>query len=123
MRLPLLREWETEIETMLGDGGPMEIMRDWGAKLAGATLRLAAVLHCVRHGCGCINRRPDLRGGCRDRPVSIPHAEAVMALMQAKEGRATMTPGTCCGGSSGMAGGSSPKRGAAPRQAAISKGG
>ena len=35
---------------MLGDGGQMEIMRDWGAKLAGATLRLAAVLHCVEHG-------------------------------------------------------------------------
>ena len=32
-----LREWEAEIEAMLGDGGQMEIMRDWGAKLAGAT--------------------------------------------------------------------------------------
>jgi len=46
----LLREWEAEIEAMLGDGGQMEIMRDWGAKLAGATLRLAAVLHCMEHG-------------------------------------------------------------------------
>ena len=45
-----LKDWETEIEEMLGDGGQMEIMRDWGAKLAGATLRLAAVLHCVEHG-------------------------------------------------------------------------
>lgn len=31
----LLREWETEIEAMLGDSGQMEIMRDWGAKLTG----------------------------------------------------------------------------------------
>ena len=38
-----LRKWETEIEVMLGEGGQMEIMRDWGAKLAGATLRLAEV--------------------------------------------------------------------------------
>ena len=37
----LLREWEAEIEAMLAAGGQMEIMRDWGAKLAGATLRLA----------------------------------------------------------------------------------
>ena len=28
----------------------MEGIRDWGGKLAGATLRLAAVLHCVKHG-------------------------------------------------------------------------
>jgi Protein of unknown function (DUF3987) len=46
----LLRDWEAEIEAMLRDGGILEIMRDWGAKLAGATLRLAAVLHCVEHG-------------------------------------------------------------------------
>ena len=32
-----LQEWEAEIEAMLGDGGQMEIMRDWGAKLAGTT--------------------------------------------------------------------------------------
>ena len=50
MRRAALEEWEAEIEAMLADGGQMEIMRDWGAKLAGATLRLAAVLHCVEHG-------------------------------------------------------------------------
>ena len=27
----LLQEWEEEIESMLGDGGDMEVMRDWGA--------------------------------------------------------------------------------------------
>jgi len=46
----LFQKWEAEIETMLADGGQMEIMRDWGAKLAGETVRLAAVLHCVVHG-------------------------------------------------------------------------
>ena len=47
---------------MLGDGGQMEIMRDWGAKLAGETLRLAAVLHCVEHGpAGNIGGRPSRR--------------------------------------------------------------
>ena len=65
-----LQEWEAEIESMLGDGGQMEIMRDWGAKLAGATLRLAAVLHCVEHGAAGIHRRGDHRGGRRNRAVS-----------------------------------------------------
>ena len=81
----LLREWETEIEEMLGDGGQMEIMRDWGAKLAGATLRLAAVLHCLEHG--AMGR---IEGAATAAAVEIarylvPHAEAVLNMMQAKE--------------------------------------
>jgi len=51
--------WETEIEEMLDEGGQMEVMRDWGAKLAGATIRLAAVLHCVQHGPTGKDRRFD----------------------------------------------------------------
>ncbi|EAQ78790.1 DUF3987 domain-containing protein [Blastopirellula marina] len=39
--------WEVEAEAMLADGGPLEGMHDWGAKLHGATLRLAGILHCV----------------------------------------------------------------------------
>ncbi len=82
---PLLREWETEIEGMLGDGGQMEIMRDWGAKLAGATLRLAAVLHCVEHGpVGRIERRT-LAAAVELARYLVPHAEAVLSMMHAKE--------------------------------------
>ena len=44
-----LEIWEEQIEDMLADGGEMEITRDWGGKLAGATLRLAAIIHCVKH--------------------------------------------------------------------------
>ena len=33
---------------MLADGGQLELIRDWGGKLAGATARLAGVLHCVQ---------------------------------------------------------------------------
>jgi hypothetical protein len=85
----LLRDWETNIEAMLGDGGPMEIMRDWGAKLAGATLRLAAVLHCVEHGAaGRIEGR--IEGQTMAAAVEIArylvlHAEAVLNMMSAKE--------------------------------------
>ena len=56
-----------------------------GAKLAGETLRLAAVLHCVEHG---------LAGNIEGRTIAaaveiarylIPHAEAVLNMMLAKE--------------------------------------
>ena len=40
--------WRAEVEAMLADGGQLELIRDWGGKLAGATARLAGVLHCVQ---------------------------------------------------------------------------
>jgi len=81
----LLRGWEAEIEEMLGDGGAMEIMRDWGAKLAGATLRLAAVLHCVEHGpAGRIEGRT-IAAAVEIARYLIPHAEAVLNMMLASE--------------------------------------
>lgn len=81
----VLREFEDEIETMLDDGGDMEVMRDWGAKLAGATVRLAAVLHCVEYGpVGCIDVAT-IRAAIEIARYLIPHAEAVLDLMQAKE--------------------------------------
>jgi hypothetical protein len=81
----LLWEWETEIEAMLGDGGQLELMRDWGAKLAGATLRLAAVLHCVEHGpAGRIEGRTIAAAVVIARYL-IPHAEAVLNMMLANE--------------------------------------
>jgi hypothetical protein len=81
----VLQEWEAEVESMLADGGQMEIMRDWGAKLAGATLRIAAVLYCVEHGAaGCIGR-PTILAAVEIARYLIPHAEAVLNMMQAKE--------------------------------------
>jgi hypothetical protein len=83
--LAALRAWEAEIETMLGDGGQMEIMRDWGAKLAGATLRLAAVLHCVEHGATGRIEGKTIAAAVEIGSYLIPHADAVLNLMQAKE--------------------------------------
>lgn len=81
----LLREWEAEIEAMLSDGGQMEMMRDWGAKLGGATLRLAAVLHCVEYGpAGRIEGRTIAAAVVIARYL-VPHAEAVLNLMLASE--------------------------------------
>lgn len=45
----LFRDWEAEIEGLLAEGGRLEGIRDWGGKLAGATLRLAGVLHCLEY--------------------------------------------------------------------------
>jgi hypothetical protein len=63
----------------------MEVLRDWGAKLAGATLRLAAVLHCVESGPGGTINRETIGAAIAIGDCLIPHAEAVLAMMQAKE--------------------------------------
>ncbi len=84
--LASLGEWEAEIEAMLGDGGQMEIMRDWGAKLAGATLRLAAVLHCVQRGEVDRIEGQTVAAAVAIARYLIPNAEAVLNLMLAKEG-------------------------------------
>jgi hypothetical protein len=81
-----LEAWEAEIEAMLADGGQMEIMRDWGAKLAGATVRLAAVLHCVEYGPTGEIDLPTLLAAIEIARYLVPHAEAVLNMMQAQEG-------------------------------------
>jgi len=81
----LFRTWERDTEEMLADGGQMEVLRDWGAKLAGATLRLAAVLHCVESGPGGTINRETIGAAIAIGDYLIPHAEAVLAMMQAKE--------------------------------------
>jgi hypothetical protein len=78
------RDWEAEIETMLGDGGQMETTRDWGAKLAGATLRLAAGLHCAERGAAGRIEGATIRAAVELGRYLVPHAEAVLNMMQAK---------------------------------------
>ena len=81
----VLREWESAIEEMLADGGQMETICDWGAKLAGATLRLAAVLHCVEHGPTGQIDESILEAAIEIGEYLIPHGEAVLSMMQAQE--------------------------------------
>lgn len=85
----LFRDWEGEIESTLADGGDLEMIRDWGSKLAGATLRLAATMHFVRHS------SPDALAIGVDRETMcgaisiarylIPHAENVLSMMLVHE--------------------------------------
>ncbi|MGD9722624.1 MAG: DUF3987 domain-containing protein [Pirellulales bacterium] len=81
-----LEAWEAEIEAMLADGGQMEIMRDWGGKLAGATLRMAAVIHCAEYGPTGAVDQPTLAAAIEIARYLVPHAEAVLNMMQAHEG-------------------------------------
>ncbi len=76
-----LLEWEAEIEQMLGDGGEMEILKDWGSKLAGATLRLAAIMHCVEHGVAGNIGIETLEDAIELARYAIPHAEVVLNKM------------------------------------------
>lgn len=74
----MFSDWRREIETLLADGGDLEMIRDWGGKLAGATLRIAAVLHCVEHGpTGWINDLTMAAAIDLGRYL-IPHAEVVL---------------------------------------------
>lgn len=77
----LMRSWEAEVEEMLGHGGVMEYTRDWGAKLAGATARIAVILQCV--GASEIDESLLVGQNSLERAIKIaryliPHAEEVL---------------------------------------------
>ncbi len=78
-------EWESEIEHMLADGGEMEFIRDWGAKLAGATLRIAAVLHAAEKGAHGQITNTTIQGAIKIARYLIPHAKYVLCEMAGGE--------------------------------------
>jgi hypothetical protein len=81
----IFRDWQREIEPHLGTDGRFELMRDWAGKLAGLTVRLAAILHLVA------NDRPDpwsnavqessMLAAIKIASWACEHAEAVLAMM------------------------------------------
>jgi hypothetical protein len=88
--LVLFDAWQIEIERMLRDGEDMESFRDWGAKLAGATLRIAAVLHAITHGADILPAVPEITTASIESAIVIaryliPHAAATMNLMAATD--------------------------------------
>jgi hypothetical protein len=80
-----LETWMREIENMLADGGSLEVIRDWGSKLAGATIRLAAVMHCVEDFEKSHISVDTIRAAIAIARYLIPHAEAVLEMMQATD--------------------------------------
>lgn len=84
----LFDRWQAEVEAMLADGGDLEAIRDWGGKLAGATARLAAVLHCAQHPDGAMRHGVDAATVAAAVAIGrylIPHAEAVLTMMLASD--------------------------------------
>lgn len=75
--------WEQEIEGMLGEGGELESIRDWGAKLAGATLRMAGALHCAEWDRIVAIAERTIQAGIEIARYLIPHAQQVLTLMSA----------------------------------------
>lgn len=81
----LLPTWEEEIESQLAEGGDLEAVCDWGAKLAGATLRIAGILHCVEFGPQPEIGWRTLHAAIEIARYLIPHAEAAHAMMGAQD--------------------------------------
>lgn len=84
-------DWEREIESLLREGESLEMIRDWGGKLAGATLRLAGVMHVVEHGVGAATAisLETMRAAIQLGRYLIPHAEAALELMGGDDDQAT----------------------------------
>lgn len=83
--------WASEVELMLGDAGSMVDMPDWGGKLCGLSARLAAVIHLAN----CDDSEPwrvpipktIIESALMIARWAIPHAQAVIGLMAADDGR------------------------------------
>jgi len=77
-------------EARLAEGGRMELIRDWGSKLVGATVRLAGIIHCVVHVESEPWKKPisvqTLESAIAIGDYLIPHAHAVLEMMEAVEG-------------------------------------
>jgi hypothetical protein len=63
----------------------MELFTDWGGKLVGATVRIAAVLHCVEFGPAGQVGLQTVAAAIAIARYLIPHAETALSLMEAKE--------------------------------------
>ncbi|RCS44634.1 DUF3987 domain-containing protein [Bremerella cremea] len=65
--------WEAEVETMLAPDAPLASFAAWGDNLTGNTLRIAAVLHCIRQ---------QKEGELPDTDVSAETIEAAIGIAQ-----------------------------------------
>jgi hypothetical protein len=86
-----LAKFEEEIEPMLGPDGDLHSIADWGGKLAGATVRLAGILHLAEHADSFnLNGKwphevsaDTFKNAVKIARYLIPHAQAAYAEMGA----------------------------------------
>jgi hypothetical protein len=62
------------------------MLRDWGGKLCGLTLRVAGILHCVECGLAGEIRPETIEAAIVIARYAIPHAAAALALMEGGAG-------------------------------------
>ncbi|MDB4533124.1 YfjI family protein [bacterium] len=81
------KEFNRWIESEL-KAGSLEDMKDWGGKLAGVTLRIAGILHCVERGTQGVAEDigvETIENAQRIAEWAIPHAAAAFDLLQVTE--------------------------------------
>lgn len=87
----LLACFEEEVEPMLGNDGELAFIGDWGGKLAGATVRLAGILHLAQHSQSLSQNWPHtveadtLASAIQIARYLIPHARMAYAEMAADQ--------------------------------------
>jgi putative DNA primase/helicase len=71
------------VENDLKDGGALELITDWGGKLAGTALRIAGLIHIVEHGAdNLIIGKETIERTLRLCKPLIEHAQAAFDLME-----------------------------------------
>lgn len=82
-----LQQLERDLERRMGPGGDLASMADWAAKLAGATARIAGLIHLAGHPTNWA--RPidvaTVEAACRVADYAAHHAAAVFDLMGADD--------------------------------------
>jgi hypothetical protein len=79
-----LTEFQAWLEEQLRDGGELAGLHDWGGKLAGATVRIAGILHAVAvsgEPWDSPITKPTMESALTLARYLIPHAHAALAMM------------------------------------------
>lgn len=84
----LLKKFEAELEPQLAEDGELGAMADWAAKLAGAVVRIASILHLAEHAQRLTPWPERVAAETMSRAIEIghyfiPHARAAFAEMGA----------------------------------------
>ncbi len=84
----LLKEFESEIESRLGDDGDLATITDWAGKLCGGVVRISAVLWLVENADRLTPWPDKISADCMSRAITIgryliQHAKAAFAEMGA----------------------------------------
>jgi hypothetical protein len=77
------REWNTEHERQLADGGPLELLRDWGSKLPGAIARIAGIFHVLADDDGDTIDLAHVERALALAPYLVAHAQIAHSVMGA----------------------------------------